>query len=186
MIIAQAEASKVTADAAGKAAQDATDRLEALLNDDRLRDEGKAKAVLEGIDLMGKYGRPVDLVSLARLFDRNPASAAMRLAQQAATPPVPAPPAGAGGAAPPGQPAAGPPPGGPPAAGSPSPSGQPAAGPPPGGPGGLGQRLFLPPALITALAAANRSAPPALAPPMPMRPPAPTPLSRPGAAPGFQ
>jgi hypothetical protein len=184
MIIAQAEASKVTADAAGKAAQDVTDRLEALLNDDRLRDEGKVKAVLEGIDLMGKYGRPVDVVSLARLLDRNPASAAMRLAQQAAAPPAPAPP-GAGGAAPPGQAAAGPPGGGPPAAGLP-PSGQPAAGPPVAPGGGLGQRLFLPPALITALAAANRSTPPALAPAMPMRPPVPTPLSRPFAGAGME
>jgi hypothetical protein len=189
MIIAQAEASKVSADAQGKAAQDITDRLEALLNDDRLRDEGKVKAALEAIDLMGKYGRPVDVVALTRLLDRNPASDAMRLAKQAATPPVPAPPAGAGGAVPPGQPAAGPPggpnPGAPPAAVSPPGGGQPAAGPP-SAPGGLGQRLFLPPALITALAAANRSTPPALMPPMPMRPPAPTPLSRPGAAPGFQ
>jgi hypothetical protein len=192
MIIAQAEASKVSADAQGKAAQDITDRLEALLNDDRLRDEGKVKAALEAIDLMGKYGRPVDVVALTRLLDRNPASDAMRLARQAATPPVPAPPAGTGGAVPPGQPAAGPPggpnPGGPPVAGSPPGGGPPAAGPPgafqPGA--GLGQRLFLPPALITALAAANRGTPGPLAPAMPLRPPAPTPLSRPGAAPGFQ
>jgi hypothetical protein len=187
MIIAQAEAAKVSADAAGKQAQDVTDRLEALLTDDRLRDEGKAKAVLEAIDLMGKYGRPVDLVALTRLLDRNPASSAMQLAKQAATPPALAPPAGAGGPAgpggmPPGPPSAGPPGGpavgGPPAAGLPRPGGgQPVAG--------LGQRLFLPPALITALAAANRATPPALAPAMPMRPPAPTPLTR-GFAPGFE
>jgi hypothetical protein len=68
----------------------------------------------------------------------------------------------------------------------PPPSGPPAAGPPVAPGGGLGQRLFLPPALITALAAANRSTPPALAPAMPMRPPAPTPLSRPFAGAGME
>lgn len=194
MILAQAEQAKVGADATAKAGQNLNDRLEALLNDDRLRDEGKVKAVLEALDLMGKYGRPVDPIALTRLLDRNPASAAMQLAKQAAAPP----------SAPASQPGAGGPPGAPGAPGRPPPAGPPQ--PPPGGapapmapgaglqPGaGLGQRLFLPPQLISALAAANRTGPQTLLPPtapmatMPARPPVPSPLARPpGFAPGFE
>jgi hypothetical protein len=208
MILAQAEQAKVNADAAGKAAQNLNDRLEALLNDDRLRDEGKVKAVLEALDLIGKYGRPIDPIALTRLLDRNPASTAMRLVQQAsAPPPAPTPAPGAGGppgvpGAAPGRPAPGMPPGVP---GAPRLPGAapgivpPGAAPPAMPPGaamqpgaGLGQRLFLPPPLIAALAAANRTGPQALLPPttpmatMPARPPVPSPLSRPGFAPGFE
>lgn len=156
MIAANAEVLKGQADWA----KTQTDRYAKVLEDDRLRDEKRADAVLEALDIAGKYGMPIDIASVSALFDRNPASiAASGLLSQPAQPPGP------GGAAPPPAPAAGTPasPGGPatppqrsgpaPIAGIPSP-GAPVAGRP-GAPGSfaLGKPFVLPPQLLNALTA---------------------------------
>src|SRR5262249_4523279 len=72
LIAANAEGVKAQAD---KEKAD-NDRYGKILEDDRLRDEARAKAVLDALDIAGKYGTQFDLRSIAVLFDRNPASVA--------------------------------------------------------------------------------------------------------------
>lgn len=54
-IIANAQMQKVSADATADSQKTQTDRLQALLEDERLRDEARAKYVLEALDIAGKY-----------------------------------------------------------------------------------------------------------------------------------
>jgi hypothetical protein len=120
-----------------------TDGWRAVLEDDRLRDEGRAKAILQAIELAGKYGMRPDTQSVAGLFDRDPTSQAAigllsigsNAASAAPNQGNPVPPAG------PPAPIANPLP-------QPTP---PAVGVGAGGSGGLARPLVLPPALRTAL-----------------------------------
>jgi hypothetical protein len=185
-LIAAVEQQKVQAGVIDSAREARQDMLQTLLEDDRLRDEARAKALLEAADLRGKYGTEIDLQKLGNLFDRNPAVEALMLNSAAGPPGAPPP-----GNAPPGAPQA--PPGAPPgmvAAGGPpappaGPAGPPAAGSPPGAPSPVAS-AFLPPQLIAALAAATRNQPPpnplAAGPTMPPRPVAPPPTLRPGGS----
>ena len=175
MVLAQAEMQKNQADAQADRDKQQTDRLIALLEDDRARDEASVKAVLEAADIAGKYGMTVDLPAITGLLRRGPASIGTLIASQSrsAVPLAPAPQAGGIGG------------GGAGEVPLPGASAQIGAGPAPRGPGatgsatsqqstiqpGLAQRLFLPPQLITALSTANRPAPPMLG-PLPMSRPA--------------
>lgn len=167
-LLAQIEMQKVQAGAIDDARDARNETLQKLLEDDRLRDEARAKALLAAADLQGKYGMTVDLASLGQMLDRNPAVAPMMLQGL----PSPLAPPGGPQAAPP--PLGGLPPGAPPG-GPMAPSGGPLppgaapglaprilpAGPPPGVPSLANAQAFLPPPLIQALAAAQREAPPA-------------------------
>jgi hypothetical protein len=187
-LIAAVEQQKVQAGAIDSAREARQDALQTLLEDDRLRDEARAKALLEAADLRGKYGTDIDLAKLGSLFDRSPAIEAQMLNSAGPAPgnaPPGAPQAPPG--APPGMVAAGGPPApptgppGPPADGRP-----PAAGPPASGAPSPVASAFLPPQLIAALAAATRNQPPpnplAAGPTMPPRPVAPPPPLRPGGS----
>ena len=189
VLLAQAEQMKVQLGSQNDQHRNQLQLVDSLMEDDRLRDEARVKAMLEASEIAGKYGVRIDPVALGRLLNRNPTSPAMTLAASGpgAVPPTPpgmpgGAPGGLGGAP---QPGGGPPgggqtgggalgapglPGGLPARpGLPAPPGP--AGAPPGGPGagaaGMGQRLFLPPQLITALATANRGTLPGAPRPMP-------------------
>ena len=180
MIMAQVEAAKVQQQGTEASVKSHQAVLEALLEDDRLRDEARAKALLGAADLQGKYGLTIDMESIGHLLDRNPMVRMMML--QAGGPPAP----GAGptpGAPPQLQGPPGAPPGAP---GAPPPGGPPGAAPPPPGmrPAAPGAGTFLPPQLIAALAAAQHSTPPpnplAVGPMGAPRPAAPPPPGRPG------
>lgn len=190
-LLAGIEAQKVQATAIDDERTARNDMLQKLMEDDRLRDEARVKALLAAGDLQGKYGTQIDLAALGHFLDRNPAIAAAIMNP----PPTPGPLGGP--QAPGGQPGLptpqGPPqtpPGGPP--GGPSVGIAPrigAGGPPaPGGAPSLANaQAFLPPALIQALAAAARDQPPAnplaaAAGPAGIRPVAPPPTLRPGGS----
>lgn len=133
-----------------------SDRYAAVLEDDRLRDEGRAKAVLQALDLAGKYKLGLDMRDVAALFDRNPASTAATALLAA----PPQPPQGTGAPAqPPSPPGGVAVPGGvPPVSGPAAPGGASAPGaipPRPGavGPFALGKPFVLPPQLLNALTA---------------------------------
>src|SRR5215472_1776839 len=72
------------------------DMVQTLLEDERLRDESRVKALLESGDLAGKYGLHLDVSALGRLLDRDPALQSMILgtlgAPHAGMPPLGAPP----------------------------------------------------------------------------------------------
>jgi hypothetical protein len=183
-ILAQSEAQKAAADSVTERARAQTERLEALLEDDRLRDQETTKAVLQAADLSGKYGITLDVGALARLLQRNPIGP-VATALQAPLPPVPpAPPPGAppGTSAPQGTRAVGVPGVGPPGLGATAVPGAPRP-PPPGPPAQPGLGLvqgFLPAPVIAALSGANRGsvAPPMpQAAPMPAMPPRPAPMA---------
>jgi hypothetical protein len=170
-ILSRAEAQKALTDAMTAQMRAQTERYEALLEDDRLRDSETTKAVLQAADLNGKYGITLDVGALTRLMQRNPTGPASMMQ----APPSPVPPAGAAGAPsgvpgvvarPPGMPGVGPPGLGATAVPGQAPMGPP--GPPPPQPLGMAQRMFLPPQLVAALADANRGP---IAPPGPMMPP---------------
>jgi hypothetical protein len=181
-IMAQAEVAKVQNAAHNDNEKNQQARFEAMLEDDRLRDEARVKAILAAADLTGKYGLQLDSRAIGKLLDADPAARALLLG--GATPPP--------GAAPPGGPPM--PPGGLAPGGMPPPgaavAGTPAApgGVPPIGPASAPGAAFLNPQLIAALAAANRNQ----APPNPMagagaglppRPPAaPPPTLRPAGS----
>jgi hypothetical protein len=198
-LLAQIEAQKVQASAVDDARSARNDMLTKLLEDDRLRDEARVKALLAAGDLTGKYGMEIDLAALGQLLDRNPMMQQTLLASAGPPPAGPGGPPGPPGALP-GPPGAGGPPG-PPGAppGPPGPPGgglaaglapriAPGAPGPPGPPSLAGAQAFLPPPLIQALAAAQRNAPP----PNPLaaaglvgataRPPAPPPAMRPSGS----
>lgn len=181
-IVAQAEAMKAQSQAATDQAKLASDNAQALLEDDRLRDEATVKMILEALDLMGKYGMQVDLPLIRQLMQRDSTSQASAVLSAPVQPATGAQAGGAPGVVPPG--GAGPT--GAPATTSPGapapPSPQGGGGPPGAPPIGLAQRLFLPPQLIAALSSANR-APTAPAPPQSLPPP-PAP-QRQGMMPGF-
>ena len=194
VLLAQAEQQKVALSAQNDQHRNQLQLVDSLLEDDRLRDEARVKALLDAAELHGKYGMTINPVMVGRLLARNPAGAAMTLAANGpgAMPPGPnggPPGGGAPGGMPPGQPAmpqgapggapAMPPgrPGMPPGApAGPRPPGAPPGAPAPAGGLGPAARLFLPPQLIAALAQANRGT---------LTPPAPRPGAGPGAMPGM-
>jgi hypothetical protein len=147
-LLAQVEMVKSGNDATKDQTKQRNDMLQAVMEDDRLRDEGKVKALLQAAELQGRYGLEVDRRALAALFERDPETSIMlaRMMQQDPSlptqGPVPAPPL-------------------PPASEAAQPPGVPSKGPP----ASLGDaKVFLPPQLITALAAmrnARSAAPPA-------------------------
>ena len=87
MIMAQVEAAKVQQQGTESSVKAHQAVLEALLEDDRLRDEARAKALLGAADLRGKYGMDIDFESIGHLLDRNPMTRMMML--QAGGPPAP-------------------------------------------------------------------------------------------------
>jgi hypothetical protein len=187
-LLAQVEMQKVQASVIDDARDARSETLQKLLEDDRLRDEARIKALLAAADLQGKYGITVDLAALGQLLDRNPAVDAAMLSSVTPTPGGPggplAPPGLPGPATPQGPPQT--PPGGSPAGLAPriAPTGPPQPG---GGPSLANAQAFLPPPLIQALAAAQRDQPPAnpLAAAAGLagaRPAAPPPTLRPGGS----
>lgn len=145
-LLAQVEIVKSNNDTAKDSRKQRDEMLKAIMEDDRLRDEGKVKALLQAAELQGRYQLEIDRRALAALLERDPEISLMldRLLQQDPSlptqGPVPAP------LLPPAAQVAQPPDakGGPPAS--------------------LGDaRVFLPPPLISALAAmrnARSAAPP--------------------------
>jgi hypothetical protein len=166
-LLAGIEAQKVQASAVDNEREARNDMLQKLMEDDRLRDEARVKALLAAGDLRGKYGTDVDLAALGQLLDRNPAIGAAILNPTPTPGPLGGPQAPGG---PPGLPTPqgppGMPPGGLPGGPPPSPPGiapriGPGGPPPPGAPPSLANAsAFLPPPLIQALAAAARDQPP--------------------------
>jgi hypothetical protein len=150
-LLAQVEMVKSGNDKDKADAKNRADMLGKLLEDDRLRDEARAKAMLQAADLHGRYGIEVDLRTLSVILERDP-EVSLAAGKMVAPPPPPP------EAAPmPADPAAGPPPGplpvpaGPPGAAS-------VAGRPGHPPPSLGDaRVFLPPQLIQALASMRRA-----------------------------
>ncbi|HEV8502919.1 MAG TPA: hypothetical protein VGR63_15195 [Casimicrobiaceae bacterium] len=178
-LLAQVEMTKAQATAQKDAVEARDKTLGALMEDDRLRDEARVKALLAAAELQGKYNISVDLRVLSDMMQRDHelSVALISIASGAAGPPPGA--AGPPGMVPPGGPMpGGPPPGMAPPGGPPMPGGPISDRPgPPAGPIGnrpaqqsLGDaRVFLPPPLIQALAAMRRAN--AAAPPAPPAPP---------------
>src|SRR4029077_8006334 len=67
-LLAQVEMQKVQASVIDDARDARSETLQKLLEDDRLRDEARIKALLAAADLQGKYGITVDLAALGQLL----------------------------------------------------------------------------------------------------------------------
>ena len=161
-LLAQVEMIKSGNDSAKATEKNRSDMLGKLLEDDRLRDEARAKAMLQAAELHARYGVELDLRTLSVILERDPevslAAGKMVAPPQPNEPlggappeaaPAPTPNESLGGDVVPG---AGPPVGGPVGAASVAPP-RPGARQP-----SLGDaRAFLPPQLIQALASMRRA-----------------------------